>query len=190
MAELFAEQAAVPGEQHGRGRRVGHVVVAGGEARLTSRDRAMAVAALGATSRWLALIAGWLAEQGAEPVAVGLVEAARQDVAEVCNKLSPTTSAGTGATSPGLPVDPHRASTPQCRWQPQADRSADAKARAYLFNNVEPDARSVASMAGSTRNRTAFWLRSSTGWTGWCRRMPTWTRDCCWRAQPVSSMLT
>ena len=96
MAELFAEQAAVPGEQHGRGRRADHVVVAGGEARLTSRDRALAVAALGATSRWLALIAGWLAEQGAEPVAVGLVEAARQDVAEVCNKLSPTTSGHRG----------------------------------------------------------------------------------------------
>ncbi len=54
---------------------------------LTIRERAMVLEALGATTRWLALLSTWLSEQGAEPAAIGLVDQARQDVVAVCHRL-------------------------------------------------------------------------------------------------------
>ena len=43
----------------------------------------------------------------------GEFEAARQDIAEVCQRL---VSAETLGKRPNYPADPHRASTPQRRW--------------------------------------------------------------------------
>jgi len=72
-------------------------------AELSAGDRAHVLGHLEASSRWLTLLAGRLAD-GGEPEAAALVDAARQDIDAVCQRLGRTTS--------GLPVDPHRASTP------------------------------------------------------------------------------
>jgi hypothetical protein len=47
---------------------------------------------LKSTSRWLHLIAGWLAEQGADVEDIGLLEAARADIDKVCERLAGTAS--------------------------------------------------------------------------------------------------
>ncbi|HKM54127.1 MAG TPA: hypothetical protein VJY33_12020 [Isosphaeraceae bacterium] len=63
-------------------------------AELTAADRAEVVQHLAASARWLALLGSQLAEQG-ETEAADLVEAGRADIGEVCQRLSPTASAGT-----------------------------------------------------------------------------------------------
>jgi len=42
---------------------------------------------LRSTSRWLHLVAGWLAEQGADADATGLLEMARTNIIVVCHRL-------------------------------------------------------------------------------------------------------
>lgn len=63
-------------------------------AELSTADRALAVQHLEASARWLSLLSGRLAGEG-DTEAADLVEAARADITAVCQRLSPTASAGT-----------------------------------------------------------------------------------------------
>ena len=79
-------------------------------------DRAHVVQHLEAASRWLELLSSRLAD-GGEAEAAALTDAAWADIDAVCARLR---------TTSGLPVDPHRASTPHRRWPAAASRRADA----------------------------------------------------------------
>lgn len=64
-------------------------------------DRAEVLGRLEATSRWLHLVAGQLAEQGADVEAIGLLEQARVNIIVVCHRLA---SAETLPETAELPV--------------------------------------------------------------------------------------
>jgi hypothetical protein len=56
-------------------------------AELTASDGAQVLERLEAVAPWLNLVSTWLAEAGSELEAIGLVDAARQDIAAVCRWL-------------------------------------------------------------------------------------------------------
>lgn len=69
---------------------------------MDTSDRAGVPGRLEATSRWwLRLVAGQLAEQGADAQAGGLLEAARADIVVVCARLANAQSAMDPGTCEG-----------------------------------------------------------------------------------------
>lgn len=65
-------------------------------AELAAQDRALVTAALGATRRWLSLMARWLAEAGTEPEAAHLAAAAADEIETVRSRLSGVTNGDSG----------------------------------------------------------------------------------------------
>jgi hypothetical protein len=126
-------------------------------AELSAADRAHVVQHLEAASRWLELLSSRLAD-GGEAEAAALTDAAWADINAVCARLR---------TTCGLPVDPHRASTPQRRWLALAFLSADEDWRQFPAVPRETAAgcrARIGVMAGSinpgARRRAELELRS------------------------------